>query len=225
MLSSRGLPVKSATQQHKLAILTPNLSFNCLWQPTPLLHTNLTLLEKPKHLETFFPIGLQLPKAQRNTKTQLPPFPSPPKPPTLSPPPPNSPGLAVFWHVRGLPIAQVPQHRVPHVREVRADLMHPPRGDAQRHQRPAPRRRRLRRRGVRLLGQVRQDLHLASRKHYRKQWSAGCLRMGYDMEWGSSFGPWVHTQSRFPPGEHPNPTTRIGSKMSGAHTPKWCHWF
>ena len=27
------------------------------------------------------------------------------------------------------------------------------------------------------------------------------------------------------PSEHPNPTTKIGSKMSGAPTPKWYHWF
>ena len=25
--------------------------------------------------------------------------------------------------------------------------------------------------------------------------------------------------------EHPNPTTKIGSKMGGAPTPKWYHWF
>ena len=27
------------------------------------------------------------------------------------------------------------------------------------------------------------------------------------------------------PSEHPNPTTKIGSNMSGAPTPKWYHWF
>ena len=26
------------------------------------------------------------------------------------------------------------------------------------------------------------------------------------------------------PSEHPNPTTKIGSKMGGAPTPKWYHW-
>ena len=27
------------------------------------------------------------------------------------------------------------------------------------------------------------------------------------------------------PSEHPNPTTKIRSKMGGAATPKWYHWF
>ena len=30
--------------------------------------------------------------------------------------------------------------------------------------------------------------------------------------------------NRLAPSEHPNPTTKIGSKMCGAPAPKWYHW-
>ena len=33
------------------------------------------------------------------------------------------------------------------------------------------------------------------------------------------------SKARLPPSEHPNPTTKIGSKMGGEPTPKCFHWF